>query len=41
MVMSPAQSIVFKDIDPKDQPAIDALLLEHGVQPVGTYDPIR
>lgn len=40
MIMSPAQSIVFKDVDPKDKDAIDALLASYGVKPVGDYDPI-
>lgn len=40
MVMSPAQSLIFKDIDPKDKADIEALLAKHGVKQVEAYDPI-
>jgi sulfite reductase (ferredoxin) len=40
MTMSPAQSMVLKDIDPKDKADIDALLASYGVKPVDDYDPI-
>ena len=40
MIMSPAQSLIFKDIKPADKAAIDALMAEHKVLPVEAYDPI-
>ena len=40
MTMSPAQSMVIKDVDPQDKAGIDAILAAHGVKPVGEYDPI-
>lgn len=39
-VMSPAQSIIFRDINPADKPAIDAILKSHGVKQVEEYDMI-
>lgn len=38
MIMSPAQSLIFRDINPADRPAIDAILASHGVQAVEEYD---
>jgi len=39
-VLSPTQSIIFRDIDPKDQAGIDAILLEHGLKPIEEIDPL-
>jgi sulfite reductase (ferredoxin) len=41
MIMSPTQSIVFRDIDPKDKAGIEAVLREHGVLPVEEVDPLN
>merc|ERR1719491_2827364 len=38
-IMSPTQSIIFRDIDPKDREGIDTLLREHGVVPIEEVDP--
>eukprot|EP00956_Cyclotella_meneghiniana_P009601 scaffold13236_cov82-Cyclotella_meneghiniana.AAC.14 len=38
-IMSPTQSMVFKDIDPKDKDDIDAILREHGIKPIEEVDP--
>jgi sulfite reductase (ferredoxin) len=40
MIMSPTQSIVFRDIDPKDKDGIDAVLREHGIKPIEQVDPL-
>jgi sulfite reductase (ferredoxin) len=37
-MMSPAQSMVFRDIDPKDKPAIEKILKDNGVKMVEEYD---
>merc|ERR1712048_872061 len=39
-VLSPTQSIIFKDIDPKDQAGIDAVIAEHGLKPIEEVDPL-
>jgi dissimilatory sulfite reductase (desulfoviridin) alpha/beta subunit len=39
-VMTAAQSIIFRDVDPKDKAAVDQILASHGVQSVDTYDNI-
>lgn len=41
MILSPTQSLVFRDIDPKDKEGIEAVLREHGVQPIENVDPIN
>ena len=41
MVMSPTQSIIFRDIDPKDKSDIDAILREHGIKPIEEVDPLN
>lgn len=41
MIMSPTQSIVMRDIDPKDKDNINAVLREHGVLPVEEVDPLN
>eukprot|EP00581_Thalassiosira_minuscula_P007934 CAMPEP_0183711670 /NCGR_PEP_ID=MMETSP0737-20130205/7124_1 /TAXON_ID=385413 /ORGANISM="Thalassiosira miniscula, Strain CCMP1093" /LENGTH=631 /DNA_ID=CAMNT_0025940237 /DNA_START=178 /DNA_END=2073 /DNA_ORIENTATION=+ len=38
-IMSPTQSIIFRDIDPKDKDGIEAILREHGVAPIEEVDP--
>lgn len=40
MIMSPTQSIIIKDIDPKDKDGIDAILREHGLKPIEEVDPL-
>jgi len=40
MILSPTQSIVFRDIEPKDKEAIDAVLAEHGIQSIEDVDPL-
>mmetsp|Transcript_28302 Transcript_28302/g.57168 ORF Transcript_28302/g.57168 Transcript_28302/m.57168 type:complete len:639 (+) Transcript_28302:226-2142(+) len=39
-IMSPTQSIIFRDIDPKDKEGIESILREHGVQPLEEVDPL-
>lgn len=41
MIMSPTQSIILRDIDPKDREGIDAVLLEHGIKPIEQVDPLN
>jgi sulfite reductase (ferredoxin) len=41
MVMSPTQSILFRDIDPKDKSGIEAILREHGIKPIEEVDPLN
>lgn len=38
-ILSPTQSIVFRDIDPKDKDGIEAVLREHGIAPIEEVDP--
>lgn len=38
-IMSPTQSIIFRDIDPKDKDGITAILREHGIAPIEEVDP--
>jgi sulfite reductase (ferredoxin) len=40
MIISPTQSIIFRDIDPKDKDAIDDILREHGLKPIEEVDPL-
>mmetsp|Transcript_17517 Transcript_17517/g.24946 ORF Transcript_17517/g.24946 Transcript_17517/m.24946 type:complete len:643 (-) Transcript_17517:1395-3323(-) len=40
MVLSPTQSILFKDVDPKIRPEVDAILKEHGILPIEEVDPL-
>ena len=40
MILSPTQSIIFRDIDPKDKEEIDAILKAHGQLPVEQVDPL-
>jgi sulfite reductase (ferredoxin) len=41
MVMSPTQSILFRDIDPKDKNGIESILREHGIKPIEQVDPLN
>eukprot|EP00536_Pseudo-nitzschia_multiseries_P018500 jgi/Psemu1/55911/gm1.55911_g len=40
MIMSPTQSIIFKDIKPEDKAGFEAILAEHGIQPLEEVDPL-
>merc|ERR1719378_471024 len=40
MIMSPTQSIIFRDIKPEDKAGIEALLAEHGIKPIEQVDPL-
>merc|ERR1719384_986647 len=40
MILSPTQSIIFRDIDPKDKEGIDAILAEHGIKSIENVDPL-
>ncbi len=40
MVMSPTQSILIRDIDPKDKDEIDQILRDHGISPIEEVDPL-
>jgi sulfite reductase (ferredoxin) len=39
-ILSPTQSLLFKDIDPKDKDDIDAIFAEHGLTPLEEVDPL-
>eukprot|EP00815_Leptocylindrus_aporus_P011404 CAMPEP_0116063824 /NCGR_PEP_ID=MMETSP0322-20121206/8680_1 /TAXON_ID=163516 /ORGANISM="Leptocylindrus danicus var. apora, Strain B651" /LENGTH=592 /DNA_ID=CAMNT_0003549587 /DNA_START=255 /DNA_END=2033 /DNA_ORIENTATION=- len=41
MVMSPTQSIIMKDIDPKDRADIESILSAHGLDPIEAIDPLN
>jgi sulfite reductase (ferredoxin) len=41
MILSPTQSLIFRDIDPKDKEGITAILRDHGVQPLEMVDPLN
>jgi sulfite reductase (ferredoxin) len=41
MILSPTQSIIFCDIDPKDKEGIEAVLREHGIKPLEQVDPLN
>lgn len=41
MILSPTQSIIFRDIDPKDKDGIEAILRDHGLKPVEEVDPLN
>jgi sulfite reductase (ferredoxin) len=41
MILSPTQSLIFRDIDPKDKAGITAILRDHGVQPLEEVDPLN
>ena len=39
-IISPTQSIIFRDIDPQDKAGIEATLRDHGIKPVEEVDPL-
>jgi sulfite reductase (ferredoxin) len=39
-ILSPTQSIIFRDVDPKDRAGIESILREHGISPLEEVDPI-
>ncbi|KAL9180274.1 hypothetical protein ACHAXT_008244 [Thalassiosira profunda] len=39
-ILSPTQSLIFRDIDPKDKEGIEAVLREHGILPLEEVDPL-
>jgi sulfite reductase (ferredoxin) len=41
MILSPTQSIIFKDIDPNDKAGIQTILAEHGIKPLEQIDPLN
>jgi len=41
MIMSPTQSILFRDINPEDKADIDKILAEHGQKPIEDIDPLN
>jgi sulfite reductase (ferredoxin) len=41
MIMSPTQSIIFRDIAPKDKDGIEAILRDHGIKPIEQVDPLN
>lgn len=40
MILSPTQSLIFRDIDPKDKEGIETILMNHGIKPVEQIDPL-
>lgn len=40
MIISPTQSLVFTDVDPKDKDEIDAIIKEHGLLSIEEVDPL-
>merc|ERR1711935_813877 len=40
MIMSPTQSIVFKDIKPEDKAGFETILQDHGIQKLEEIDPL-
>lgn len=41
MIMSPTQSIIFRDINPEDRADIDKIIAEHGLKPIEDIDPLN
>jgi len=41
MILSPTQSLILRDIDPKDKADIEAILLQHGLKPIEEIDPLN
>jgi sulfite reductase (ferredoxin) len=41
MILSPTQSIIFRDIDPKDKDGIEIILKEHGIKSLEEVDPLN
>jgi len=40
MILSPTQSLIFRDIDPKDKEEIEAIFADHGCLPIEQIDPL-
>lgn len=40
MILSPTQSLIFRDINPEDRAGIEAILAEHGIKPLEQVDPL-
>ena len=40
-IISPTQSIIFRDINPADKDGVDQILREHGIKPVEEVDPLN
>jgi len=40
MIMSPTQSILFKDIKPEDRAGFEKILEDHGIKPIEDIDPL-
>merc|ERR1712216_465991 len=40
MILSPTQSLILRDVDPKDKDSIDAIFREHGIAPIEEVDPL-
>lgn len=40
MIISPTQSLIFKDIDPKDKDEIEQILKDHGIVSIEDVDPL-
>jgi len=40
MILSPTQSLIFKDIDPKDKDEIEQILKDHGILSIEDVDPL-
>jgi len=41
MILSPTQSIIFRDIDPANKADIEAILKAHGIKPIEEVDPLN
>jgi len=40
MILSPTQSLIFRDINPEDRAGIEAIFAEHGIKPLEEIDPL-
>jgi sulfite reductase (ferredoxin) len=41
MILSPTQSLIFRDIDPKNKAEFEAILAQHGLKPIEQIDPLN
>jgi sulfite reductase (ferredoxin) len=41
MILSPTQSIIFRDINPTDKADIESILAAHGIKPIEEVDPLN
>jgi len=41
MILSPTQSLIFKDVEPKDKEDIESILREHGIKGIEEIDPLN